>query len=217
MEETIKQFQQESHRRLMEIARYEIEQNSKLALANAQLCHSPIEKLFFLAWNEIVERERLHFIRHRELHVNPTRFDNGRRLSLDDAIRYFHDDVQNMKITQIDLVFPQYGIGDYRVDFVLIRIEGNWIDWRSESFKVFVLPKVIVECDGHDFHEKDREQAKKDKARDRFLQAEGFRVFRFTGSEIVQDPIKCAQEVNRFFFREAARHPNMSDRRVSRT
>ena len=47
--------------------------------------------------------------------------------------------------------------------------------------------KLIVECDGHDFHEKTKEQAKKDKQRDRYLITSGFYVLRFTGSEIWND------------------------------
>ena len=63
---------------------------------------------------------------------------------------------------------PQVQVGRYRVDF-MVR---------------FFDEKFIVECDGHDFHERTKQQAQHDKQRDRFLQAEGFKVFRFTGSEI---------------------------------
>jgi hypothetical protein len=40
-----------------------------------------------------------------------------------------------------------------------------------------------IECDGHDWHEKTREQARRD------------RVIRFTGSEIMKDPSKCVDEI----------------------
>lgn len=73
-------------------------------------------------------------------------------------------------------------ITDYPVDFLL---------WLPESAK----KKVVVECDGHDFHERTKEQAARDRSRDRALQAVGYTVFRFTGSEICRDPIKCAEEV----------------------
>jgi hypothetical protein len=54
---------------------------------------------------------------------------------------------------------------------------------------------IAVECDGHDFHEKTKEQAAADKARDREIVAAGITVLRFTGSEIWKDAEKCAQEV----------------------
>ena len=54
--------------------------------------------------------------------------------------------------------------------------------------------RVAIECDGHDFHEKTKEQAARDKSRDRALAAEGWRVIRFTGSEIWKNPFSCADE-----------------------
>jgi very-short-patch-repair endonuclease len=54
---------------------------------------------------------------------------------------------------------------------------------------------MIVECDGHDFHEKTKEQARRDKQRDRFLQSRGYKVLRYTGSEIWADPTECSDEI----------------------
>lgn len=75
-------------------------------------------------------------------------------------------------------VFPQEKIGKYRVDFLI----------RGDSVQ------TVIECDGHDFHERTKEQAQKDKERDRTLQAAGFRVFRFTGSEIWKTDGKCVTD-----------------------
>lgn len=54
---------------------------------------------------------------------------------------------------------------------------------------------LVIECDGHDFHEKTKGQAKHDKERDRNLQLEGFRVMHFTGSEVFKDSDKCADQI----------------------
>lgn len=56
-------------------------------------------------------------------------------------------------------------------------------------------PVILVECDGHDYHERTRQQAARDKKRDRALVGLGFNVLRFTGSEIFAGPVKCAGEV----------------------
>jgi len=83
--------------------------------------------------------------------------------------------------------------GKYRVDF-LISIQ---IPPRNENnFKY-----IVVECDGHDFHERTKEQAKRDKSRDRDLQANGYIVMRFTGSEIWHSPLQCVSEVMRMIRR----------------
>jgi hypothetical protein len=75
--------------------------------------------------------------------------------------------------------------GDYtevaRVDFVL----------RQDGFQY----SLAIEVDGHDFHEKTKEQAARDKARDRKLTAHGYHIIRFTGSEVYADPIACWAEV----------------------
>ena len=86
---------------------------------------------------------------------------------------------------------PQHRVGDYRVDF-LCQIT-SLVDDRFVP-----VGSVIVECDGHDFHERTKEQARRDRRRDRSLQAAGFTVFRFAGSEIFADPFKCAGEVISF-------------------
>lgn len=97
------------------------------------------------------------------------------------------------------VVRPQFQIGSYRVDFLIHAYDflaSGWDDdecwfpyhethWRS----------LVVECDGHDFHERTKEQAARDRKRDRELSLKGYDVFRFTGSEIWRDPIKCAEDV----------------------
>lgn len=86
-------------------------------------------------------------------------------------------------------VVQQYPLvrGDkaYRLDFGIV-VRG--VD-KS------VRGRIAVECDGHDFHERTKEQAKRDRKRDRDLQAAGWRVLRFTGSEIYQDSRACAGSV----------------------
>jgi len=54
---------------------------------------------------------------------------------------------------------------------------------------------IVIEIDGHDFHEKTKEQAQRDKARDRKLVRLGHYVLRFTGSEVHADPWACWKEV----------------------
>jgi very-short-patch-repair endonuclease len=64
---------------------------------------------------------------------------------------------------------------------------------------------VVVECDGHEFHERTKEQAAHDKRRDRYLAAEGYRVLRFAGSEVYADPHTAAREVYAFLAAELHR------------
>ena len=57
------------------------------------------------------------------------------------------------------------------------------------DFATFIgRKKFAVEIDGHDFHERTKEQAGRDKARDRALACADWTVLRFTGSEVWADP-----------------------------
>ena len=84
---------------------------------------------------------------------------------------------------------PQYSVsvpgGDYRVDFAVALVEHATDNGVG----------VYVECDGHDFHEKTKEQAARDKKRDRDLSTDGTPVLHFTGSEIWRNAEACAREV----------------------
>ena len=101
------------------------------------------------------------------------------------------------------LITPQAQIKDNRVDFVLTHF-GTYPNLDEEVFvkdgitipgASFARVRAVVECDGHEYHEKTKEQAARDKSRDRFLTKKGFRVFRLTGSEIWRVPIECAYEI----------------------
>jgi len=109
---------------------------------------------------------------------------------LPDFVEFGDDFVAVDGVTQASrpdriLIEPQAKIGSYRVDF-LVRDGG-----QDESRSVF----AVIECDGHDYHERTKEQAASDKARDRYMQAKGCLALRYTGAEIWADPIACAQNV----------------------
>lgn len=81
------------------------------------------------------------------------------------------------------VVIPQYPLTvrgrGYRLDFVFTTVGG--VDGNRER-------PLAVELDGHDFHERTKEQASSDRARDRALLALGTTTIRFTGSDVYRDP-----------------------------
>ena len=135
---------------------------------------SPIEELFAL---KMLKSQEAFYVQNR---IN--------RLPLE----YFEKDKQfeEMEAT-IDfygrtlLLIPQFKVQQYHtIDFLLY------------------LPKydirIAIECDGHDFHEKTKEQAKKDKQRDRYLVANNFYIFRYSGSEIYEKGNSIFREIEDF-------------------
>ena len=75
----------------------------------------------------------------------------------------------------------------YRPDFSI----STWAH-EDDDLLPFV---VVVEVDGHDYHERTKEQAEYDKRRDRFMTSTEARVFRFTGREVYRDADACACEI----------------------
>lgn len=72
-----------------------------------------------------------------------------------------------------------------------------WIRTNSNNYRVDfadVQAKIAIEIDGHDFHSS-KEQRTHDAQRERALQSIGWKVIRFTGSEIFSNPIKCIEEL----------------------
>lgn len=81
--------------------------------------------------------------------------------------------------------------GTYIVDFI-VSAEGGQ------------AARVAIELDGHEFHERSKTQASKDKSRERAIVSTGIPVLRFTGSEVFNNPRRVIDEVIRYFKANAA-------------
>lgn len=73
----------------------------------------------------------------------------------------------------------------YYPDFCLSIVDTN----REKT-----IYQIFVEIDGHEFHEKTKEQVRHDKLRERHLLEDCDGVVRFSGSEVYDDPDECAYE-----------------------
>ena len=94
---------------------------------------------------------------------------------------------------------PQYelnvGKRKYILDFAFIE-EHDLGNGESE------FTKIAIECDGHEFHEKTKEQVNSRNERDIALQSDGWEILRFSGNEIYNHPEKCAKKAYRFIERK---------------
>ena len=135
------------------------------------VCESPIERVMLLALHLVAVRSHAVVITAPGIRgVGRMRLEEEGRKGL------------SMSVVTINLQAP---IGKYRADF--------HVEFQSETAVGVLSSALIVECDGHDFHERTKEQAARDRSRDRTLQGM-FKVFRFTGSEIWADPMACAAQ-----------------------
>ena len=90
-------------------------------------------------------------------------------------------------VTDRWLIIPQSKIGRYRADFLVVL--------RRAAPSGVSRVVAAVECDGHDYHERTKEQASRDKKRDRYMQSKGILVLRYTGSDIWNGPFEYANDV----------------------
>jgi very-short-patch-repair endonuclease len=140
--------------------------------ADDQLWDSPIEKALGCALFAMITRELAPaFV-----------FRGGTDDRVDTVMRYMHTRLDGQNFV---LIFTQQPIDRYRVDMVLLARLGT----------TDAIHRMIIECDGHAFHEKTKEQAARDKRRDRDLSKHDLKTLRFTGSEIHKNPFDCALEV----------------------
>lgn len=80
-------------------------------------------------------------------------------------------------------LFPQfqYEIGKYRADFAFEDI------------------KLVIECDGKEWHSTE-EQEKYDKERDKYMKNLGWKVMRFSGTEIHNEPWNICKKVYEVYY-----------------
>jgi very-short-patch-repair endonuclease len=66
------------------------------------------------------------------------------------------------------------------------------------------ITEIVVECDGHDFHEKTKRQVSRDKERDRYFTKKGFFLLRYSGSDLVRKPSTVVSDIEEILEK---RHP----------
>ena len=117
----------------------------------------------------------------------------------------FYIEWQFRKFYDRDLLLelePQYkdkSTGKYRLDFLFEFIQeayllNSGIGWDDVVMQVDT-PKLGIEIDGYIWHERTKEQVQYHKERERFLVSNGWKLLRFTGSEVYKNPGKCVDEI----------------------
>lgn len=125
-----------------------------------------------------------------------------------DAIRTIDPSPGVERMKHLVLMFPQALVDRYKVDVLLLLGPSQ----EGRHIKEIIIP-LAVECDGHEWHERTRQQAASDRARDRHLLLRGVTTIRFTGSDIHHDDLGCATEcvdVLRALFAHASHHAEMA-------
>lgn len=85
-------------------------------------------------------------------------------------------------------VYRQAAVDKYRADFLLA--------WKFGDRHGY----LAIECDGHQYHDATKEQASRDRARDRLFQSLGVVIFRFTGRDLWQSAYGCQYDIAMYLY-----------------
>jgi len=96
------------------------------------------------------------------------------------------------RLDDVDFVHQQECVINgktYRLDFAAKFTEDEIVRQLQEIG--VELPRIAIELDGHEFHERTKEQVAYRNERDRALQGAGWIVMHFSGSEFNANPEQC--------------------------
>ncbi len=182
-----------------------LSQKEKEEVENISVKHARIRKYFRLCESPMEQIFLFHILNYQ-----PYRFEDC-HVGLDIATerpvlvcRPRDSDLHqfNVKIIVQHELSRENKKGKYRTDFLFEVFRDAEIKAENEQGFIEIekmaeiVARIILEVDGHDFHEKTKEQAIRDKSRDRFMTKKGFPIFRFTGSEVFNQPHEIAKEID---------------------
>ena len=157
-------------------------------LQYSQKCESPIESILFWA---LARRFRMDadcdesclWINIEQCDITPSTHGNKHR----EAWREWF----NSHILMPELFYAQKTI---RINNHIYRPDFSILCTRPPNPRPSAW--VHIEADGHDYHEKTKDQAQRDKSRDRILMSQpDSKVLHYTGSEIYRDVDAIVSEI----------------------
>ncbi|MCP4343287.1 MAG: DUF559 domain-containing protein [Desulfobulbaceae bacterium] len=153
-----------------------------------KICDSPMERLFFIDVLEECYAWNLDISIIKEF--DEARYITCRLSNMGDSLENYRLSIRPQCPVTLDgtlILTPKDKF--YTIDFLLELTKE--IDLITHS-----VANIVVEIDGHDFHERTKEQAKRDKERDRYFTKAGYKVYRYTGSEVFQNNQRRLRFIN---------------------
>jgi len=156
--------------------------------ANETPIHSPVEQLFWIEWQF------------------------RRAASFD---RYLDFDSKFELFPQVKNKFTGKYILDFQVDFfafIMNSYDSKYVGHEQAISEKVEMQFLGIEIDSHIWHEKTKEQAKRDKERERFLVSQGWKLLRFTGSEVFMDAHECVEETLKVAYKLSSQYRKSVDK-----
>ena len=145
-------------------------------------CESEIEKYFLTGFLYRCLFDKLNH--NAKILLNDSKLNLSVEKIVNGSYNYLLNDIL-LDHSQVYFILPQYQIDNFRVDFLLMVL-------YKDQDNIIVSPKLVLECDGFEFHDKTADLINKDKLRDEYLINKGFSVLRFSGKQLYHNPFECA-------------------------
>jgi len=91
-------------------------------------------------------------------------------------------------------IVPQVKIHTYRVDFIITFFKNQE-----------VKNSIFIECDSQQWHEKSEEERRYEKERDRFFQSNDYKIFHYTGKEIIENSFNIIREITQYLINKVVK------------
>lgn len=119
---------------------------------------------------------------------NAITFDIKLNCEHDDSYKNFYPPYpETTFVFDISAGTERDNISGYIPDFTITK-EG------CIDFCDYTESKYVIEIDGHEWHEKTKEQVSRDKQKERAYLINGYIPIRFSGSEVYHNPTLCVEE-----------------------
>ena len=153
-----------------------------------KICDSPMERLFFI---DILEECCSGYLEISTVKES----DKPRYIAC--KLSNMGDGLENYRL----FIRPQYPVTFDKTFILAPKNKSYIVDFLFEltkeiDFITYPIANIVVEVDGHDFHERTKEQAKRDKERDRYFTKVGYKIYRYTGSEVYQNNQRRLRSIN---------------------
>ena len=175
--------------------------------------HSPLEQVFYGVWEYIRKtyyqdfwKPESRFFGRFCLRPQFTVYRDKKPSEPDghgyEAYLAHLDAVQSVKVYRLDFAVAELDVK------ALFESEKDYTYKERERHKdVYCLRDIGIECDSYEYHSKNvsPEQHVRQIERDRFLTFRGWRLFRFSGREIMSDPFDCVRQVHNYLLHAAGK------------
>ncbi|SRR6266702_1085698 len=190
---------QELQRQIREVREQQIAEQQQIAAQKAQELQLAREKERRLAEQRLVERRMIEqqAIGEGEPDTTLDKFAEQLRIAEQqrrEARQKVQQKVKEQRATSSESPLEKDFYEVWCATYPSIRLERQYSIGRFRVDFAHVETKVVIELDGHQYHSS-RKDRTRDAQRARFIQAQGWHLIRYTGTEIFADVDSCVMQV----------------------